>query len=165
MLCIRSLGNVAAALAGAILLAGNAQALEAELDWNQQDATQLAKQLKTTVDGLIQQGKFEERAAGFSPKSLENYLVIEDLKQLQRYAKVLTAQLEAGKGREDTAGLFRRIQSVARDIEVGQQGSSLLKGSEPELDKARGLIDELEAYYTASTPPVAAPPSGKEAKD
>ena len=162
---IRALRNVTAALAGVILLTGTTQAFEAELPWNQEDVTQLAKQLKTTVDGLIQQGEFEERAAGFSPKALENYLLIEDLKQLKRYAKVLVSQLEAGQGREDTAGLLRRIQTVGRDLEVGKQASPILEGSGPEIDKLRGFLGELQAYYEPRMPPVAAPPEEKNAEN
>jgi hypothetical protein len=165
MRTIRALRNVTAALAGVILLAGTTQAFDAELPWNQEDVTRLAKQLKTTVNGLIQQGEFEERAAGFSPKALENYLLIEDLKQLERYSKVLVSQLEAGQGREDTAGLFRRIQTVGRDLEVGKQASPILEGAGPEIDKVRGFLGDLKAYYQPRTPPVAAPPDGKNAEN
>jgi hypothetical protein len=158
---LRTLRNVTAALAGAVLLAGAARALEADLPWDQAEATKAATQLSAAVDRLIEQGKLEERAAGFTPKALENYLLIEDLKQLKRHSKVLASQLEAGNGREETAGLFKRIQGLARDVAVGKRSSPILEGAQHEIDKTRELLDELTAYYEARTPPVAAPPSGE----
>jgi hypothetical protein len=159
----RTLRNLAFALVAGSLLASTGQALEADLPWDQADATKLAVDLSAAVDGLIAQARIEDRAMGFSPKSLENYLLIEDLKQLKRYARVLAAQLEAEQGRAETEKLFRRIQRLAREAAVAKRATPILEGAQHEIDKTEQILDDLAGYYESRKAPVAAPPPEKPA--
>ncbi len=151
----------ALALSLAILLAvgwaGSARALEAELPWHQEDALKLAKEYQGAVEKMLKQASFEQRFGGLSQKSIENYLLVDDLKRLRSYTKILVAHLAKGEGQEETTRLFSRMRRLNRDAMLSKDQSPVLDGAEVEMDRAQRIFDDLAAYYEARPPPVAAP--------
>ncbi len=157
MRSVRTITSLAVALAGVIALAGTAHALEAE-KWDQKDVTDLVNELATSVDKLLNQAKLEIRETTYSSKSVENYLLVEDLKSFKRHSRALFKHLEKGASREETAGLFRRIGVIVRDTELQKSQSSLLEGSRVEIESALKIVEQISAFYIEPQPPVAAPP-------
>lgn len=161
MWTIRTLGGLAAASLTALVLAGNARALEADLAWDQARATSLVQQLHEAVGSLLREAKVEDQNIDqLTAVSSQNYLLIQDLRAIKRHTRALARRLEAGQGREESLALFERIQMVVRDAAVKKRRSPLLHDAQAQIDQARGKLEELARYYqkVPTTAPVSTPP-------
>jgi len=150
-----SLLLAALVLAALVALAGPAQALEDE--WNQDVVTSLAKKFEGQVDELFQKARIENQEIAFGTR-IQSHLLVDDMRTLRRHARALTRHLQAGASKEESLPLFQRMQVIIHQLHARAPRTQLLSSSQPELDKARGTLNELRAFYGVEPlpPPVAA---------
>lgn len=141
---------------------GTATAVETDAAaWNQQEVTALAASFEQAVDDLVDKAQIEKgQGDKGATQRADIYLLVEDLKSLNRHSRQLSTQLGKGLGRAETDALFRRMMSIVRDIRAQREEKMpLLENSGDEIERARGILEQLARYYgEAMPPPVAAPP-------
>jgi hypothetical protein len=89
---------------------------------------------------------------------------VSDLQALRRHTTRLARALREGKGQEETATLFSRVQRLVRDVRDSKRFAHVLEGAaaQEEIERARGYLAELTRYYEKPAPaPVAAQPNQK----
>lgn len=153
----------ALALAVVVLLAGNAGAIEADLAWDQDTATEYARQLSSSVGVLYKEAKIEQNEASLTAVTVDTYVFVNDLQALRRHTARLTKALEDGNGQEETATLFARVHRLVRDVRDSKRFAHVLEGeaAQGEIERANGYLTELTRFYekSAAAPPVAAEPA------
>lgn len=122
--------------------------------WDQARVTDIALKLRDATKALyVEALKTPDRPAGSARRA--QYLAREDLRQLNNLARRLATQLKDGKGRDETEGIYLRLQQKRRDAEA--EGRKIDIG-QPVLDKiapATDLLRQIAPYYDNLEAPAA----------
>jgi len=114
--------------------------------WNQARVTEIAAELaelfadlRVSVQGSPTNLEINQRRA--------RYQVLEDLRVLTSVSKRMSSRLSSGEGLDQTAPLYRRLQSARRS--AADNGRRALLGEETleKVARARVLLDELAPFY------------------
>ena len=133
------------AAALALALAGPAHAMTA---WDQVKVTELAKNLRDSVDGLRDAIR-DSPQWNFSQQKSILYQIRDNLRWIETESGSLYAMLSNGEGMEATLNSYKRIQMLKRDTQSLAQQTQVSAFTQPALDKAKGALDALAAYYPA----------------
>jgi hypothetical protein len=121
---------------------GAGAALAEPLPWDQERAAELANTLATKVAQI----KFKIAPTQGDPTT--KTVVYEDLGTLQHRSVALASHLSGGQNREQTAPLFRHLQSIVVALQKDAQAMpEIRKGAGREIEAARRALDELAKYY------------------
>ena len=114
--------------------------------WDQAKVTDLARQVaKATVELREIVEKNPDKPPGGARKA--QYSAREDLRLLVSATKRLAKRLEAGAGRDETEGLYKRAAVLRRDAEEEAQRAGMLANTKAQAEKTLALLDQLGAYY------------------
>jgi hypothetical protein len=146
------------AVFAAVLLGLSTPALALEDAWNQELVTQAAEKFEKEVSALYDKARIENQEYQMSPVGIQSYLLVDDMKTLRRHSRALLRNLKNGASRDETVQLFERMQIIIRTLRTRLPSTPLLSGAQPEMDTARGTLNELRAFYGIEPlpPPVAA---------
>lgn len=166
MRSVRWISGIMVAAAGLLVLAGPAPALETDLAWNQEEVAKVAAQFNEAVNGLVSRAKMGRNVQTTLAQGNRDFLLQEDLSTLQRVSAALARRLGEGQDREQTAVLFERVENVVQRAVVNQRSAQVLENAQADIDKARGILNQLRVYYGRPTvPPVAAEPAKEKSEE
>jgi hypothetical protein len=114
--------------------------------WDQTLVTQAAGQLAEGMSGLYGTAIKEPAFAG---ERTAYGATLDKLRMLEEESKHLHAQLEAGKGREETLHSYERIKELSRDARENETWALLPPSFTASADSAFASLKGLDAYYGA----------------
>lgn len=122
--------------------------------WDQARVTDIALKLRDATKELyVEALKVPDRPPGSARRA--QYMAREDLRQMNNMARRLASQLKDGKGRDETEGIYTRLQQKRRDAE--NEGRKIDIG-QPVLDKiapVSDLLRQIAPYYEDAMAPAA----------
>lgn len=128
-----------------ILLAGPAAAQS--VAWDQDKVTELAEKLTSAVKDLkLTMRKAPEQPRGTARRAQGSAL--EDVRLLESSCKRLSTQLKGGAGHDQTWPIFKRMQTLRRDLEQNAGKAMISETTMSKIVPARDLMGELEPYYS-----------------
>lgn len=114
--------------------------------WDQARVTDIAQKLSAaTKDLYVEALKAPDRPPGNARRA--QYLAREDLRQLNNLARRLAAQLRDGKGRDETEGIYIRLQQKRRDAESEGRKIDLGQNTLDKIAPATDLMRQIAPYY------------------
>ena len=146
--------RLSAAVAAALLTVVVPALAGAELKpWDQEEVTQLAKDLSEAVSNVRQitlkdptmkgTGQMNERAA-------KEYL--DNLKALETACAQILRKLEAGEDLEKTMGVARRIGMLLRDAQTNGRKLMISQPESEAIEIAIAALDKISPYYSEESP-------------
>ncbi len=137
------------ALAVSILGGVSGAVAEEEDPWQQEEAARLSKQLADQVGDL--RLTMKQAIPGTVGTTRKNrFRLEEDIRMIRNAAKHLAAQLEAGKGRDETLPTAQNIGMFIRAARADAAGWVPPEWIETKLDAARGTLEKLVPLYGAT---------------
>lgn len=141
---IQSVVACAGLALGLVLTASPALAEAAR--WDQQRVTRLASQLAAAVKDLrVEVEKNPDQPPGLARRA--QYQAREDLRLLQYTTRQLASSLEKGEGREATAPIFQRVETLRRDAEENGRKGMIPEATLNKIAKAQDLLLQISPYY------------------
>ena len=136
--------------------------------WDQAAVADLAGQLGKHADVMrnaVRNQRATETIA--SAQNLASRKLIELLRGLRTECNRLKAQVEEGKGRDDTLQNFRRIDQMRRDAAEQLRRMFLSESILDQVKEGRAMLEQLRLYYTGEvdTRPGLVGPSRSENSD
>ena len=128
-----------------LVVAAHAAAMTA---WDQAKVTEIAGNLESSVSNL-QDAIRNSPAWTTSPQKAILYQIRDNLRWIENEATSLHAMLAKGETMESTLNSYKRIQALKRDTQYLAQPIQVPAITQPALDKAKGALDQLAAYYPA----------------
>ena len=142
----RSMVACVGLVAGLALAAPPALAEAAK--WDQQRVTALAKELAAAVKDLrVDVEKNPDQPPG--PARRAQFQAREDLRLLQYTTRQLASSLAKGEGRDETAPIFQRIETLRRDAEENGRKAMIAEATLAKIAKAKDLLLQISPYYAA----------------
>jgi hypothetical protein len=132
-------------LAGVLLGATAARAAAEAIPWDQQ------KVIRLTRDLTLQASKVKDGIRSeydIADKESARYFVLHDVMDIHHRSIALLGLLRAGKGREESEPLFRRIQSLVEHAQRDMQRFPEIEKQRKHIDAADAKLAELAAYYS-----------------
>jgi len=121
----------------------------APIPWDQAAVADLAHRLSRHAEHLRQAVR---KLAGTdniaSGQNLASERLIRTQRRIRSECDRLKGQVEDGKGREDTANSFRRIDELHRDAAEDLRRLFLTEADIERVKEGRAMLDELRLYYT-----------------
>jgi hypothetical protein len=133
-----------------VALAFTAGAAEAQVPppakWDQARVTDIALKLRdATKDLYVEALKSPDKPVGSSRRA--QYSAREDLRQINNMARRLASQLKAGKGRDETHGIYERLQMKRRDAEEEGRKIDIGQSVLEKIGPVNDLLRQLSPYY------------------
>jgi hypothetical protein len=136
--------------------------------WDQARVADLAGQLSKHSEDMRQAVRMQSGTESVaSGQSRATDALIDDLRGLRVECNRLKKEVEGGKGRDDTANNFRRIDEMHRDAAEELRRMFLSEKNIERVKKGRALLEELRVYYTGKTddrPDLVGPKKGGDEK-
>lgn len=117
--------------------------------WDAARVAELAKKLGKHSEEMrqaVRKAAATESIA--SGQSRATDALMDDLRGLRVESNKLRKEAEAGKGRDDTENLFRRIDEIHRDAAEELRRMFLSEANLERVKQGRALLEELRLYYT-----------------
>ena len=166
MRSVRWISGIMVAAAALLVLAGPAPALEMDLAWNQEEVAKVAAEFNEAVNGLVLRARGGRNVQTTIAQGNRDFLLQQDLGTLQRVSAMLAQRLGEGQNRDHTQVLFNRVENVVQRAVVNQRSAQVLENAQADIDKARGVLNQLRLYYGRPTvPPVAAEPAKEKSAE
>lgn len=129
------------------LAAGAAQAqVPPPAKWDQARVTDIALKLRDAAKDLyVEALKSPDKPVGSSRRA--QYSAREDLRQISNMARRLASQLKAGKGRDETQGIYDRLQLKRRDAEEEGRKIDIGQSVLDKIGPLNDLLRQLAPYY------------------
>ena len=128
-------------LGASVALPTSAQAKE----WDQEAVTALAKQLAEAAGDVRSSVRNAPPPPGTQRRV--RHQALDDLRVMENSVNHLARRLEAGEGLDETFGTYQRIRTLRNDIAQQARRANITEPTLSKLETARGLLDELSAYY------------------
>jgi len=118
--------------------------------WDQAAIGSLADKLQHQADGLRKEARNRppEPVGSGQTEGLERYQ--NTLRSMESEARRLKLEVEAGKGRDDTLNIFKRIDELRRDADEEARRLFLPKATIDSIQASRATLEELRLYYTGT---------------
>lgn len=120
--------------------------------WNQEKVAALSVELEKAVSGLrdvVRKSLMRE-----NPQQKQTFFRISDyLRRIESESLSLKAQLAKGAGMDETWPNYRNIQQLRRKAEVLAQKTDVSAMTQPKLDRAKQVLDEISVYYPPEPKP------------
>ena len=124
-------------------------AASADLEpWNQEEVTELAKELHAAVKE-VRQSMRRESTGDLSAQGKARMRMLEILKLLEKSCGQLAARLEGGASREDTLNIAKKIRSLVRDARTEGRKFMSTQQTDERVAPANAALDALGPYYFA----------------
>jgi hypothetical protein len=136
----------ALALGAALALATTPGAAEPIAKWDQARITKYAEELASATDQLENALRGEPAVVNLAQRRA-HYEAREDVRLLNNSAKHLVAELKAGKGLDETRGVYRRIASLRRDAEENGRRAVIPEATMDKVFKVGSALFKLAPYY------------------
>ena len=125
--------------------------------WNQGRVTAIAEKLAAEFAELQMQASQHPPDISFSQQRAQ-YELEEDIRLLKNTSRHLATQLKAGKGREETAPIFKRMETLRADAEENARKTVVTERLLDQILQAGGVLLQLQPYYREPEPPGGAGP-------
>lgn len=119
--------------------------------WNQGRVTAIAEKLAAELKELQLQASQHPPDISFSQQRAQ-YELEEDIRLLKNTSQHLAAQLKAGKGREETLPIFRRMETLRADAEENARKTVVTEHLLDQILEAGGVLLQLQPYYRENEP-------------
>jgi hypothetical protein len=120
--------------------------------WNQEKVTALSGELVQAVSGL--RDAVRKSPMRDNPQQKRIFYRISDyLRRIESESLSLRAQLTKGAGMEETWPNYRNIRLLRRNAEVLAKKTDVSAPTQPKLDRAEQLLDEISGYYPPEPTP------------
>jgi hypothetical protein len=133
-------------LAALVLLAAPF-ASAAEVDWDQERVTALARDLIEPLEAL--RADLESRPS-VPEKEEARAAVVNDVELLHSRARELVERLTSGAGRADTVALFREIEALQKQTAMHSRRYPAPFDMKVHVDRLEATASQLARYYGAS---------------
>jgi hypothetical protein len=128
----------------ALVLSAVLSASAAELEWNQERVTALARELIEPLAALRADLKGRSPVSG---KEEARNAVMNDVERLESRAKELAQRLESGAGRVETVALFREVETLQGQAMKHAQEYPAPFDMHVYIDRAQSTTVQLSRYY------------------
>lgn len=135
----------AAALVAVLAIAGSAAA--GEIPWDGVKVTAEARALADAMTGLREAFRKEPPARVVSAESLARYRLLDVLRRLEQESQYLAAELEAGKGHDETLPVFENLVELVRDAQEDRRRVFVQSTTLERIETARKHLEALDPYY------------------
>jgi len=119
--------------------------------WNQGRVTAIAEKLAAEFAELQLQASQHPPDISFSQQRAQ-YELEEDIRLLKNTSQHLAAQLKAGKGRDETLPIFRRMETLRADAEENARKTVVTEHLLDQILEAGGVLLQLQPYYREKEP-------------
>jgi hypothetical protein len=133
-------------LGPALALVAPAASAEPVAKWDQARVTKYAEELVAGTDELENALRGEPSVVNLAQQRAY-YEAREDVRLLNNSATHLVAELKAGKGRDETLGIYRRITSLRRDAEENGRRAEIPDSTMDKVVKVGSALFKLNPYY------------------
>lgn len=131
--------------------------------WNQEKATALASELEKAVSGLRDSVRKSPNWEIPGQKKTLNQ-IMRKLRSIESESLSLHAKLVKGATMEDTRLSYERIQRLRRDAVVEARKTDVSAFTQPKLDRANEVLNQLAPMYPAEPAPAPTPAPKEEGK-
>ncbi len=156
MKSLRLLRVVLCLAAAWMVLVGTSTATAEDIDWDQERAAKLARQLANEIGEIRRQLSAQPEGASGITRS-RRFRLQDDLRMLSHSTQHLARRLEAGGDREETRPTARRVGMFLRDARTNAAGAVASAPMREKIDAANVTIAALAALYGADPTDVALP--------
>jgi hypothetical protein len=136
---------LAAALPGAAVA-------EAQTAWDQAHVTAIAKELVPATDA-VQDALRNEPSSIATGQARSYYRLVQTVRRIRSETKQLVAELEAGKGHDETLSVYEQLMVLLRDGREEARKTYLSSQVTEKIQAARAVLDRLAGYYDAAPLP------------
>jgi hypothetical protein len=120
--------------------------------WNQGRVAAIAEKLAAEFEELQTQAMQHPPDISFSQQRAQ-YELEEDIRLLKSTSQHLATQLKAGKGREETRPIFKRMETLRADAEENARKTVVTESLLDQILEAGGVLLQLQPYYREVEPP------------
>ena len=118
--------------------------------WNQERVSALATELAIAVRGLRNNARHH---APLSTRVVGSgaawYRLLDDLRRIERVTAFLAAELQAGRGRDETQPVFEWIERLRRRAEEEVRRMDVPTAARNQMAAARIVLQQLSIYYAS----------------
>jgi hypothetical protein len=114
--------------------------------WNQGRVTAIAEAFADEVEELRREAKKIPDDISFSQQRAQ-YSMREDIRLLENSSRRLANQLKAGKGREETLPIFKRMEQLRADAEENARWTDLPEPFIAQIFDTGDHLLQLQPYY------------------
>jgi hypothetical protein len=125
--------------------------------WNQGRVAAIAEKLAAEFAELQMQASQHPPDISFSQQRAQ-YELEEDIRLLKNTSRHLATELKAGKGREETLPIFKRMKTLRADAEENARKTVVTEHILDQILEAGGVLLQLQPYYREAEPPGGAGP-------
>ena len=137
-----------AALALALAAAGGAAAQEKA--WDQARVGTLASAFAEAAGELKNALRREGNPDIASMQSRSHHELIDQVQLIEREARHLAKQVEAGRDHDQTFSIYRRIQVLIRDAQTNARKLMMKQPVQEKIDAANDALGALQPYYASA---------------
>ena len=119
--------------------------------WNQGRVAAIAEKLAAELAELQIQAAQHPPDISYSQQRAQ-YELEEDIRLLQNTSEHLAQQLKAGKGREETRPIFKRLETLRADAEENARKTVVTERILDQILEAGGVLLQLQPYYREPRP-------------
>jgi hypothetical protein len=119
--------------------------------WNQGRVTAIAEKLAAEFAELQIQASQHPPDISFSQQRAQ-YELEEDIRLLKNTSQHLATQLKAGKNREETRPIFKRMETLRADAEENARKTVVTEHLLDQILEAGGVLLQLQPYYREAEP-------------
>lgn len=156
------LGGAIGAMVGAVWLVAPLAAFGELANWNQERVASYAAELKTATQALYDEIVRMPRDPKLNAEMY--YQARDDVRTMNNSARFLAKALADGKGREETAPTFARIQTLRRDAEETGRNALIPDAVMARITPVGAALLKLRPYYEAEPPREATGTRGADAE-
>ncbi len=119
--------------------------------WNQGRVAAIAEKLAAEFAELQIQAAQHPPDISFSQQRAQ-YELEEDIRLLKNTSQHLATELKAGKGREETRPIFKRMETLRADAEENARKTVVTERLLDQILEAGGVLLQLQPYYREPEP-------------
>ena len=119
--------------------------------WNQGRVTAIAEKLAAEFSELQLQASQHPPDISYSQQRAQ-YELEEDIRLLKNTSQHLATQLKAGKSREETRPIFKRMETLRADAEENARKTVVTEHLLDQILEAGGVLLQLQPYYREAEP-------------
>ena len=117
--------------------------------WDQARVAALAGELSSDADDLREAVRRQQAAQTIATgQNLASEQVMDQLRGLRAECNRLKRKVEAGKSRDDTLLIFKRIDEIRRDTAEELRRMFLTRKNLDQIEAGRAKLEELRLFYT-----------------
>jgi hypothetical protein len=146
MTSIRPTRWVPAVAALALALAPAAASAD-RAEWNQEEVTKLAGELRDSTKDLRDTFRREMPSSPATGQRQAQQRLLDNLRRIQNSTRKLALELEAGKDREATFPVYQQLMTMVRDAREEARRQMLQQSSLDKITVARDALNQLGPFY------------------